>query len=293
MKTIVTSLLQKNQIKLLAKVIVAIRGVINFRNKDQVVLFDCELSGQISDGMWGNSSPRGHYKEITRAIPKKGTPLGCMGFRPMRAYNFANSRLLSIVEDRMVWYVKLSRAFPKLSLAEINNYNYSDCNYDAACVNSDKDKGAYFQKRLKDFKKALDVKSVGQLQKALDKIKGVSYSGSNLRKDLKDMSAIIKGTAPEEEKPGREKRELKVGKLKNPSVKEMQHENKRLNSMGLSKYTKRLLTKVTNPQKMATGVLILTGNNYHEEAEQVAQKMVEMNFINKPGDVYQLDTPNY
>jgi hypothetical protein len=41
---------------------------IGFKNRNQVILFEQELKGQISDGMWENSRPYNHWKTPCVAV---------------------------------------------------------------------------------------------------------------------------------------------------------------------------------------------------------------------------------
>ena len=77
---------------------------VGFRNKVQVALYNEELKGQISDGLWENSRPSNHYKQPTRAkvfVAKQDVELG-PNFLPDRAYNFASPLLIEYVGDRML-----------------------------------------------------------------------------------------------------------------------------------------------------------------------------------------------
>lgn len=93
-------------------------------NPAQVVLFTEELSGQISDGVWENSSPWEHWKwvpareNVFAVAPGEETGLRYLfpGFdgqgaqlihwTPPRRYNFCNSLLLEVCADRMIEAVK-------------------------------------------------------------------------------------------------------------------------------------------------------------------------------------------
>lgn len=187
-------LLQKKD-RVLAKQIqkvVAAELAINFRNKNQVVLYECELSGQISDGFWENSKPRNHWKQMTSAKAKVGTPLGPVGFRPMRTYNFANAQLLEVVGDRMLYWVRLYTAFPSLRPEDHWSYDYStETSVEEILKEASHQK--YYADKLAKFKQAVGISSDEELQGVLDKINSVSYSMGNLRKDLKDMSRIVRG----------------------------------------------------------------------------------------------------
>lgn len=87
-------------------------GTIIFHNAAQLALFTNELDGQISDGMWENTRPDGHYifwHSLDHAI---GENVGvktnehyshygrerCM----KNNYNFMSSELLDCVGDRML-----------------------------------------------------------------------------------------------------------------------------------------------------------------------------------------------
>lgn len=96
---------------------------LHLANPAQVVLFTEELSGQISDGVWENSSPFNHWtwvpgREEVTAV-KDGELLGLaydatyggethkgMRFTPPRRYNFCNSLLIEVCGERMIESVK-------------------------------------------------------------------------------------------------------------------------------------------------------------------------------------------
>lgn len=145
---------------------------INFRNTDQVVLYECELKGQISDGMWENSNPWNHWKRMCGAqavVKTENETLGCVGFTPARAYNFANRDLVEWVGDRMRFYVAVVRARPDFIYEVRNHWSWGSEHM---------------------FKNDKNVKA--EMEK---------YTLKDLRKDLRDMSKIVnakrKGLIPE------------------------------------------------------------------------------------------------
>ena len=92
-------------------------------NAAQVVLFTEELSGQISDGVWENSSPWEHYKWVPGrdrvSVAAHDEPVGLfydttyggslhlgVKFTPPRRYNFCNSLLVEVCGERMIEAVK-------------------------------------------------------------------------------------------------------------------------------------------------------------------------------------------
>ena len=71
---------------------------IQFRTRAQVALWQEELTGQISDGMWEND-PRSCWRQWCAADVAVGTP-GTVGYAPKRGFAFA--KLIPIIGDRMV-----------------------------------------------------------------------------------------------------------------------------------------------------------------------------------------------
>jgi hypothetical protein len=82
---------------------------LNLRNPAQVVLFNEELAGQISDGVWENARPFNHWTWVPRAenvgiseAPGFCAPGLTWGFRPPRRYNFCDSLLIEVCGERMI-----------------------------------------------------------------------------------------------------------------------------------------------------------------------------------------------
>ena len=92
---------------------------LNVRNKAQVVLFEEELKGQISDGMWEDSKPSNHWMQICSATAKVGQPLGPVGFIPKRGYMFSHPQLIDIVGDRMIEAVQQKADLPNYNKAQL------------------------------------------------------------------------------------------------------------------------------------------------------------------------------
>ena len=134
---------------------------INFANRAQVILYECELKGQISDGNWEDSKPYDHWERMcnAQATNDSAAPLGCVGFYPIRKYNFADSQLVEIVGDRMVWFVKVYTAFPEFSFDKHWDYD--------------------------------DVSSLTKVQ--LAKVNAIVYTHKDLMRDLRQMKNIVNG----------------------------------------------------------------------------------------------------
>lgn len=77
-------------------------------NEAQKVLFDSELSGQISDGHWENASPHDHWKPWADAevVVAPDHQLGRTFYARKSNYNFLAADLLEVVADRMIEAVK-------------------------------------------------------------------------------------------------------------------------------------------------------------------------------------------
>lgn len=77
-------------------------GVLTVRNQAQKILFDEEMSGQISDGMWENTRPYDHWEPWCDAEVVVGENVGRNFYARKDNYNLTNKDLLDIVGDRML-----------------------------------------------------------------------------------------------------------------------------------------------------------------------------------------------
>lgn len=80
----------------------------------QKLLFDQELLGQISDGMWENARPHNHYKSWFCSVVV-GDQVGRNFYAEKDNYNFLNREMLEIIGERMVIMVRVKKAIPELS----------------------------------------------------------------------------------------------------------------------------------------------------------------------------------
>jgi hypothetical protein len=168
---------------------------INFRTLSQVILFECELKGQLSDGYWENARPHDHWKVPCSATAKVATNVGTT-FYPTRKYNFCAPSLLEAVGDRMAYFVKFYIAFPEVSFDKHWDIDFSDCK-DSGEVDAQilrwlaaPTDNYYHQKAIKAMK-ILGVSTAKALALKMAKVFAVPYSSKDLRKDLKEMSAVV------------------------------------------------------------------------------------------------------
>lgn len=76
--------------------------VLNLANERQRIIFEFEMQGQISDGMWENTRPYDHYKPWSNCEVKVDpNNLGRNFYAPKDNYNFASSELLKAVGERI------------------------------------------------------------------------------------------------------------------------------------------------------------------------------------------------
>lgn len=84
-------------------------GTLRVRNIAQKILFTQELSGQLSDGHWENSSPRDHWQPWCSAkVVVDPTHPGRDFYARRDTYDFAAKQLLDVVADRMIEAVRLA-----------------------------------------------------------------------------------------------------------------------------------------------------------------------------------------
>jgi hypothetical protein len=152
------------------------QGRINFRNAIQAALFSCELSGQISDGMWENSRPHNHWEIWSGASVNVNPENLGKDFYAQRHYNFNSKDLLDAIGNRMLNICNMAEN--NLPLEIINDFNDFDpyCDY----------QGEYWDKKRTEFKEYF-----GSVEGFTEACTG-SYDYKKLRKELKDMSDIIK-----------------------------------------------------------------------------------------------------
>lgn len=161
--------------------------VINFRNADQVFLYECELKGQISDGYWENASPQDHYEVMCDAKAKVDEDNLGRNFTPLRRYNFAAPDLVNVVGDRMITFVQTKRVFPDLDFDDHWDWCLEDGAEDLRRLSESLPDRKYWSEKIEKMEKFFGM----SLEEAEKKIKANPYSRKNLMRDLKDMSRIV------------------------------------------------------------------------------------------------------
>ena len=151
-------------------------NMITVANREQLILLECALKGQMSDGHWENSKPRGHWKDPCAAKVVIG-PKPHINFGVERRYNFASPELLAAVGEDMLRLVMFARKYQGLSPAAVSfavNEN-GEWAWDA-------EKHPYYNK-VKAELAAVGLNNKAEIDDAVRNLTG--YTMKDLRKDLK------------------------------------------------------------------------------------------------------------
>ena len=100
-------------------------GTIKFPNVACLALWNNELTGQFSDGMWENSAPRGHWQFWSRleaSVATQGEDCKVTASTYCDKNSYGLTRLLEYVGDRMVALGRLAKAAATLSSAPSIGY---------------------------------------------------------------------------------------------------------------------------------------------------------------------------
>ena len=98
-----------------------ILGTLVFSNPVLTILWRGELAGQISDGMWENSRPYNHWqfwhqRDVRNGLENK---LTLASYARPRKTNYAFTKLLPIIGDRMLNLGRMAKAFSFLTYAQM------------------------------------------------------------------------------------------------------------------------------------------------------------------------------
>lgn len=200
--------------------------IIAFDNIEQVILYECEMKGQISDGNWENAVPMNHWKCMCEAkAVVAGVRYGIAsiyGFKPKRKYNFANKDLYEIVKDRMIFWVKACTIYPHLSYDSPWDWDLSEGSERLRkFADGKKENNSYWTEKISNMEKLFGC----TIEEAEEKIRKVLYSESDLKKDLKAMSEIVNGTR-ERHIQQKEENRKKIEYFKKAEEERKERENK-------------------------------------------------------------------
>lgn len=178
-------------------------GILFVANLAQKVLFDCEISGQLSDGHWENSKPHDHWMPWCDAKVEIAADKRAVGrtFWPRRdKYALTSPDLLSVVQGRMIGVVRLALALG-YEVAEKMRFRV-ECD---GTMEYPTTAGKYWD----DERREIDAIGLEKLQAALA---APTYSVADLKSDLRDLMKIMR-TGPMDRKqafPGVEQHDKEV-----------------------------------------------------------------------------------
>lgn len=158
-----------------------------FATLSQVLLWNLELAGQISDGHWENSQPFSHWEDWHRRDMQVIVDPGRAGrdfYARRDTYNFLSKELLDVVGGRMLIYVRLGLAFGQ-EAAALLEYCFSWDGYEVTFRGPPQYEGEYWDK-LRRRMEAYDMEAVSRV--GLDP----SYGPKQLRTDLQAMKLAIR-----------------------------------------------------------------------------------------------------
>lgn len=163
--------------------------ILKVANLEQKVLFEQELSGQISDGMWENARPFDHYKDwmdVKVEVDFKNT--GRNFFVRKDNYNFSNKELLRHLGERMMFHVKVAKALgaEKYEAARAAGVNLPDSIDYCKIVMERAATDVYWKEVAETYEK------VGITAEIIEKAAGLKYDEYDLRYDLRSLRKIIK-----------------------------------------------------------------------------------------------------
>ena len=159
---------------------------IKFRTPTQVAIFECELKGQISDGMWENTSNTDSRAWCMAEVGVASTPAEVgRNFNPRKDnFNFARKDLLEVVGERMKNYARLALA--GVALGDIRRLADGMCDLDGNWRGPPTHEGDYWDKQ-RHWLGRWDLDWVEQ--RLTDEH---LYRGAELMADLKEIKAAVR-----------------------------------------------------------------------------------------------------
>lgn len=176
-------------------------GIFTVATLSQKNLFDCEISGQISDGAWENAQPHDHWKPWTSEV-KVGSRVG-RDF-PVKKDGYGLTSLIQYVGDRMLAFGAAGAAGWDLDTSD-DEYTVehffsanSIADLERMCITETFDQhfDKFVEKNQKDsyWKKYVDhaVKNRKKLEEVWNVIKSGRYGIRQLKTDLTEISKAMK-----------------------------------------------------------------------------------------------------
>lgn len=148
-------------------------------------LWDCEITGQLSDGMWENTAPHDHWKFWAHCEVAEGEPkLVCEGYnRPVKTgYNIAG--LLPHIGDRMLKAGQMGIAGGDERACRGAEYMPATLAEFLECQST----GSWKHDFVRDYMAGVDAE-------VAEKFYATTYTIKHLRADIKAIKAAMKSVA--------------------------------------------------------------------------------------------------
>jgi len=192
------------------------KSTIKVQNKVQKVLLDTELFGQFSDGFWENSRNNSWVYlddnvEVAKTNEKPGIYFKVIIPHEYKGYKVNNTELLSYVGWRMLAKAKIANFFNISTISDglvtvIENHEIEELlsknkeitvdniNNVIDIIKNYQSENDFWKKRVKSALKQIDeLGGIDELVKALNS----SYNMKSMRKDLREITKILKTTFTE------------------------------------------------------------------------------------------------
>ena len=184
---------------------------IYFRNAVQAALYECELSGQMSDGYWENRRGRA-WEDFSGAVARVDpNNVGRNFYAATTGWAFDAKPMLDVIGKRMLGYARIAHAYGFETAKRFKHM--IDCEgkleYRADSLSSSET--PYVRARLAEqqaacvkagvcFEAIMSVLAVGWPGPFVPIGTGSCYEMKDLKADLRDMKTIVKmGASPERE----------------------------------------------------------------------------------------------
>lgn len=171
---------------------------LNVENFSQMVLWECEIKGQLSDGYWEGSLPSNHWEQpcgaTARLIFGGKFELGTVNWSAKLRYKFNDPELKEAVGKRMINFVKFYSTFPHVSFKDRWNFECNDSILELADrIQEDfnETKELYWKDKAQRLINSLEVCNIEELKQKLMIVNSFEYTETDLTKDLISLSKIV------------------------------------------------------------------------------------------------------
>lgn len=165
-------------------------GTMTLSTAAAATLFEHEIKGQMSDGMWENSQPHDHWEfwcDLDVEVGEEDHVQETVSLQECKkaGYNLTSKELLSAIGDRMVAMGRMATAFHRmLTREEARASEYMPATLEA--FRASRASGGWAYSFVKDYMDAID--DAGAELFYLQ-----TYTECHLRRDLGHIKAAIKG----------------------------------------------------------------------------------------------------